>query len=107
MSPIRRLWNAIRRSRLDDELQQEIEAHLALIEDEERSRSGSGEEARARARFRFGNDLVYRERALDGVVSIWLETAGKEIGVAARRLIRAPAFSLAAACTLALAMAAN
>jgi predicted permease len=36
-----------------------------------------------------------------------METAGKEITFAARRLARAPAFTLAAVCTLALAIAAN
>ena len=32
MSPLRRIWNLLRRSRLDDEMQQELETHLALIE---------------------------------------------------------------------------
>ena len=37
MAPFRRLWNVVRRARLDNELQQEFETHLALIEEEERS----------------------------------------------------------------------
>src|SRR5206468_12048989 len=67
----------------------------------------SGGEARTRARSRFGNSLAYRERAVDGVVAPWFEATAKEIGFAARRLVRAPAFTLAAVSTLALAIAAN
>src|SRR5437762_7388248 len=107
MSSLRRLWNVVRRSRLDHELRQEMETHLALIEDNERSQGASGEEARRHARSRFGNPLSYRERALDAVISTWLETACKEIGFASRRLVRAPAFTLAAVATLGLAISAN
>src|SRR4051812_47723329 len=99
MSLLQRLWNVVRRSRLDDELRQEMETHLALIEDDERSRGASGEEARRQARFRFGSPLSYRERAVDAVIATWLETAGREIAFAARRLLRTPAFTLAAVAT--------
>ena len=37
MSPFRRLWNVVRRTRMDEDLKQELETHLALIEDEERA----------------------------------------------------------------------
>ena len=36
MSPFRRIWNVVRRARLDEELRQEDDTHLALIEEEER-----------------------------------------------------------------------
>jgi len=65
MSPLRRLWNLARRSRLDAELQHDIETHLALIEDEERARGSTTEQARRAARARSGNPHSYRERALD------------------------------------------
>src|SRR5216684_943218 len=107
MSPFRRIWNVVRRSRLDAELQQEIETHLALIEDDERSQGSSATQARRDARARFGNPSAYRERALDGVMAIWLERMYKETAFAARRLLRAPAFAITAVVTLALAVAAN
>ena len=107
MSSLRRLWNVVRRSRLDHELRQEMDTHLALIEDDERSQGSSGDEARRHARSRFGNPLSYRERALDAVIATWIETAGKEIAFAARRLLRTPAFTLAAVATLGLAIGAN
>ncbi len=51
--------------------------------------------------------MSYRERALDAVVATWLESIGKELAFAARRLIRAPAFTLATVLTLGLAIGAN
>jgi hypothetical protein len=107
MSPLRRLWNIVRRDRLNDDLRHELETHLALIEEEERAHGSNIEEARQKARLRFGSQLSYRERALDAVIATWLEDTLKEIIFAARRLGRSPAFTLAAVLTLALAVAAN
>jgi putative ABC transport system permease protein len=107
MSLLRRIWNVVRRSRLDEDLRQELDAHLALIEEEERGRGVSGDEASCRARTRFGSPLVYRERALDAVIATSFEGACMEIVFAARRLVRSPAFTVAAVLTLALAIAAN
>src|SRR2546425_11234032 len=107
MSPLRRIWNLVRRSRLDAELQQEIDTHLALIEDEARSQGSNPEQARRQARVRFGNPYAYRERALDEVMATWLESMYKETVFAARRLVRTPAFAITAVLTLALAIAAH
>jgi predicted permease len=107
MSPIRRLWNVMRRNQLDDELRREVDTHLALIEDEERAGGASEGVARRHARERFGSTLVHREQALDTVIMTSVESAWKETVFAARRLLRSPAFSLAAVLTLALAIGAN
>jgi putative ABC transport system permease protein len=107
MSPLRRLWNVTRRQKLDDELRQEVDTHLALSEDEARAGGLTGDGPRRQARARFGNALVHRERALDTVIMTSVESAWKETVFAARRLLRSPAFSLAAVLTLALAIGAN
>jgi predicted permease len=107
VSLLRRAWNVVRRNRLDEDLRRELDAHLALIEEEERDRGVSGDEAYRRARTRFGNPLFHRERAVDAVIATWLEDACKEIVFAARRLVRTPAFTVAAVLTLALAIGAN
>ena len=65
MSSIQRLWNVVRRTHTDDDLEQELDTHLALIEEEGLARGLSADEARQEARLRFGNPLAYRERALD------------------------------------------
>src|SRR5205807_140801 len=106
-STLGRLWNVFRRTRIDDELREEIETHLALIEEDEQAQGSSAEQARTDARARFGNPLLYRERAVDTVIATSLENAGKELVFAARRLVRSPAFTIASVLTLALAIGAN
>jgi predicted permease len=107
MSPFKRFWNLARRRQLDRDLQNEVDTHLAFIEDEARANGESDSAARQRARVRFGSPLAHREQALDGVIARSVENAWKELGFAARRLARSPAFTIAAVLTLALAIAAN
>jgi hypothetical protein len=107
MSPLLRLWNVVRRRRLDHDLQQELDTHLALMEEEERANGETAGRARQHARARFGSPLAHRERAVDSVTAPAFEAAWKELGFAARRLLRSPAFTVAAVLTLALAIGAN
>jgi putative ABC transport system permease protein len=107
MSALARIWNLFRRTRIDDELRQEIETHLALIEQDERAQGSSAEQARIDARTRFGSPSGYREEARDAAMATWLEHAGKEAVFAARRLVRSPVFTIATVLTLALAIGAN
>jgi predicted permease len=107
MSPLRRLWNVLRRSRMDDDLRQELDTHLRLIEEEERSQGVTADQARRNARTRFGNPHAYRERALDAVIATWFDNACKDVRFAARVLRRAPGFSAAAVVTIALGIGAN
>ena len=104
---LRRAWNAVRRQRIDDDLRQEIETHLACLEEAERAQGASVEQARRGARERFGHPSLYRERAVDAVVATSAEALVKEIVFAARRLARSPAFTVASVLTLALAIGAN
>jgi putative ABC transport system permease protein len=104
---IRRLWNVVRRSQMDDDLKRELDTHLALIEEEGRAHGLSADEAHREARVRFGNPLAYRERALDEVIATWIADTWKDAIFAARRLVRSPAFTLASVLTLALAIGAN
>jgi len=107
MSPLRRLWNVIRRQQLDEELRQELDTHLALIEEEERAHGATPGRASQYARVRFGSPGAHREAALDAVTATAVESAWKELGFAFRRLVRSPAFTTSAVMTLALAIGAN
>jgi predicted permease len=107
MSPLIRLWNLLRRRQLDDELRQELDTHLALLEEEELANGSTAARARQRARRRFGSPVSHREAAVESVATMWLENAGKDLAFAAHRLTRSPAFTVATVLTLALAIAAN
>jgi predicted permease len=104
---LHRLRNVFRHRRIDGELRQEIETHLAMIEEAERAQGSTAEQARRDAHARFGNPVLYRERAVDAVIATSLETLAKEMTFAARRLARSPAFTIASVLTLALAIGAN
>ena len=107
MSPLRRLLNVVRRPRMDDDLRQELDTHVALIEEEERRHGSTAEQARRNARTRFGNPRAYRERALDAVIATWFEDVCKDVRFAARVLLRAPVFSTVAVLTMALGIGVN
>src|SRR5262245_20611798 len=91
----------------DRDIQQELEFHLNALVEDRRKAGLDEEEAHLAARRRLGNTLHIKERGHDVRGAGWIEGVLRDANHAARRLTRAPAFTIAAALTLALAIGAN
>lgn len=107
MALMRRIRNLFQRNRLTSEMDDELQAHIALRTDDNIAQGMSPEKARRDALLRFGNRNTTRERmaAADTVLS--LETAARELRFALRQLWKSPGFTITAAATIALGIGAN
>src|SRR5262245_47106270 len=103
----RRLLNVFRQRRLDKELRDELETHLATIEEEELARGVAPEEARRRARVRFGNPGIYQQSTRDTNVIGWLDDSWRDLKIAGRQLWSNPTVAVSAILLLGLGIGAN
>lgn len=104
---LRRLRMALRRSRLDDEMDEEIRTHLDMATEEHVRRGMSLEDARRAARRSFGGVEQVRERHREARRFPWLEDLARDVRLAARALRKERGFTLTALATLAIGVGAN
>jgi putative ABC transport system permease protein len=97
----------LRGSRLDRRLDEEVETHLALLEDEHLRHGLSPADARAAARKSFGRVAQIKEQYREQRGLPWFETTWHDLKFASRSLRRTPLFSAVAIATLALGIGAN
>jgi len=102
-----RFVNAVRHGAAESALAREIDAHLALLQDEFERRGMSAEDARYAARRAFGGVEQAQEHQRDARSFRWVDDAGRDLRHAVRLLRRAPLFTLTAALSVAIGIAAT
>jgi predicted permease len=101
-----RLANTFWRSRAERQLSREIEAHLAILEEDFRRRGLSPDAARLAARREFGGVEQAKEVQRDARAFRWLADGWRDVHYALRTSGRAPGFTAVAVITLGLGVGA-
>jgi predicted permease len=96
-----------RRTRLDADLKEEMNAHLAAEIEENLEHGQSAEEARRAAFVKFGNPQQVRETLWRQNTVSWLDSVGRDLRYAVRALRRSPGFALISILVIALGIGVN
>jgi predicted permease len=97
----------VHRDRLEDDIADELRAHLELRADD-LARSGmTRADAERQARVEFGGQSRFKDEARDMVAGRVIEAAVRDARLAVRQLRKSPSFAIVAVVTLAMAIGAN
>ena len=102
MNLLRRVAALFRRSSIDREIDEELQAHLAMRAENNVAAGMSPEAAARDARLRFGNPTATRERVEHVDVALTVDSVWRDIRYAIRGYVNAPMLAIVAITTLAL-----
>jgi predicted permease len=107
MNLLRRITALFRRSSIDREIDEELQAHLAMRAEDNVAAGMSPAAAARDARLRFGNPTTTRERTEHADIALGIDSIWRDIRYAVRGYVNAPMFAIVAITTLALGIGAN
>jgi predicted permease len=102
-----RLWAMVRAGRRDDDLEQELRAHLELAAEAQRGHAAGGDEQTGRAGLRWGTTTSAMDALRDQRGVPWLDDLSRDMRYQLRILRRNPTFAAVVLLTLALGIGAT